>query len=332
MPARTHHGPASTTGTPRAVQIGVAVPTDHHEAAAAPREHTTPWQAHAMAETARWLERCSVEWLGDGDAAEPVLDPRAVKRLRVAIRRVREIVAILVASHDERRADAVDDALGRIARRLGPIRDLDVALAQLAERREATSGDLERAAIDELTGELQRARAKATRRARKRLRRDALADARREAQLALVEALAFGDGAAAARWWDGAGWWRAAVAEAIAADDLDGLHGLRDAARRLRYGLELFGDDAPPAARVLLGPARDLQHALGEHRDRALLELRLHERVARARSRHRVALQRGLECSAVAATGPRSAATQRALAAIDAMRGFAPTALPRARA
>ena len=74
---------------------------------------------------------------------------------------------------------------------------------------------------------------------------------------------------------------RAALAEAMRTGDDAGLHGARIAVKRLRYAIETLGPAEGEAA--LARRARDLQHALGDVHDTALLRDRIGRRVRRLR-------------------------------------------------
>lgn len=287
------------------------------------------WEDHVLAHADQWIARCL-----DAVALDPVhpasdhrLGPRETKRLRTALRRLRGIVDVVVGPVDPRKAAQLDRQLARLARRLGAIRDLDVALALLSERREASGSDLERAALDELCGELVRARIEAAARARKRLRGDATAEVTAQVRAALVDRLALPCGDTPGQWWSTHAHSWPALPESVLPDDLDGLHALRSAARRIRHAIELFDEHAPIDARAWLDHARALHRSIGEHRDHALLVARLDQRIARARGRQRIALLRGLEASAIAATAPRAVCLQRVREAIMAARASRPAGL-----
>ena len=57
-------------------------------------------------------------------------DPLAVHRARVATRRLREVLPVVAP---DRRGRALERAARRVTRALGPVRELDVALATLTE-------------------------------------------------------------------------------------------------------------------------------------------------------------------------------------------------------
>lgn len=308
--------PARAPISPRAVQL--AKPAD------------VPWENHVLAQADRWITRCvDATAIDHAVHHEPSvgLAPREVKRLRTGVRRLRAIVDVVIAPLDARRAAELDRRLARLVRRLGPIRDLDVGLAMLAERREASQSDLERAALDELCAEMIRARTKAVARASKRLRDDATTTVTAQVRAVLVDALALPPRDAAALWWSTHRHRWPALPDAVVPEDLEALHALRTAARRICYALELFDEGAPVDARAWLDHVRALHRSIGEHRDRALHVERLDHRIARARDRERIALLRGLEASVIAATAPRAVCLQRVREAITAARASRPAAL-----
>jgi CHAD domain-containing protein len=284
------------------------------------------WREHVLAHADKWIGRCVAAATGDDADAAPPLGPRDVKHLRTGIRRLRAVVDLALAPADADAAEGIDRRLARLARRLGVIRDLDVALGLLSQRREASSSDLERAALDELCGELARARTKAVARATKRLRGDAVAIAMSEARAALALHLDADAAERARQWWS----MHAPMLSLPDADgerDLEILHAARATARRIRYALELLGGHAPHRATTQLGQVRALQDAIGAHRDHALLVQRLEARIARARDRHRIALLRGLEASAIAMSGPRTECSRRVREVLTAARASMPAAL-----
>jgi CHAD domain-containing protein len=245
------------------------------------------------------------------------LDERAVRRLRTALRRQRALVRA-TASVGPSDTD-LDRALRRLGKRLGTVRDLDVALAGLATRRAAAGSDLERAALDELEQRLAKRRIAALRRATSRLDEADIAAAADMLRGHVAEILGRGQIDVLAQQW-----WNLAHAELLAALDhadgdeheLEALHRIRIAARVVRYGLESFDAVAPADARAWLDDVLTLQRAIGKHRDAALLHEGLRERAERASKRGHIALARGLEASVIAARIDRDAAFTAVHAAV----------------
>jgi CHAD domain-containing protein len=260
------------------------------------------WTEHACHHIDRWIARLV--------GADTVQGARDVRRVRTAVRRLRTIVAA-VAGHGATAHRDLDRALRRVAKRLGAVRDLDVAIACLDARRRDCDADLELAAIDELAAKLLRQREHALARAKRRLRADTIATVVAELRLFVASAITDRDGPTlAAQWWGTAfDRLRAAVNGLANANldqnddghDLEGLHRVRIAARTLRHGIGFFDGVLPPEAQAWPDRVGALQRCLGEHRDAALFHARLVRRIDRATARGRLALSRGLDRGRAAA-------------------------------
>ncbi len=285
------------------------------------------WTEHACDHVDRWLRRLA--------AADGPSDARSVRHRRTALRRLRlilRVTAITSVEDAEETQEAwrnADRSLRRLTRRLGAVRDHDVALGLVAARRDASTSELECAALEELAGRIGRRRQRAWDYAARRLDDDALREAVESVRLCVAAAVTQGSpDALARRWWHAA---HAQLAQALDATDddlIERLHAIRIAAREIRYGLELFDDTAPPAAAVLLLPCIAAQQAIGAHRDLAGFHTALTARGARASRRGRVALARGLE-SAVVATAVRcDEARQRATSGFAQLRALVSATAP----
>ena len=273
--------------------------------AVVPASSTAPepsaWIEHVHAHLEHWCVRVVPP---DGP-----LDANRVRRLRTALRRLRAAAHWVSDDTESSARDAVDHALRRITRRLGAVRDADVALAGIARRHEVCSSDLERAALEQIEQGLRHQRDRALRRAVRRLDQASIEPALAGLRELIAPAIRGAPPSALARQW-----WSATIAVLLDALqptdratqdgaeelDLDVLHAIRVAARRLRYGLEFFADAAPAEAAHWRPVVTELQRALGDHRDAALLHEQLAARVERAARRGHVALQRGLEASVIA--------------------------------
>lgn len=303
------------TGDARASRRAVGAPAEAARLTPDAPAVATPWTDMACRHIDRHVAKV-VAPTGPLDAAD-------VRRLRTAIRRLRAIVDCM--AHGGRRGDRreLDRALRRLMKRLGDVRDADVALAAIGTRRRHCGSDLELAALDELAAWHLARRERAFARAVRRLDGDAITEAMAAVRLFVATSITECDPEVSARrWWlatrtalDGA------IAHAPNDGDLETLHALRIAARRVRHGLDYFGTAAPIEALALHADAVAVQRALGAHRDAALFHARLEARIDRATRRGHVALQRGLESSAIAARADRLAAFDRAGAAVAQLRG-----------
>jgi CHAD domain-containing protein len=173
-------------------------------------------------------------------------------------------------------------------RTLGPVRELEVDVAWVR----AALGRLDaevRVAAEELLMRLERrlvrARGRTTRaasavrvaRVRRAVERSLLNTARRVAEEPRpMERLTAAVFAARERA-------RAVLPEALRSGDDPRLHAARIAVKRLRYAIETLGPREADAA--VVRRARDLQHALGDVHDAAVLRERIRRRATRLRAR-----------------------------------------------
>jgi len=209
-------------------------------------------------------------------------DVRAVHLARVASRRLREALAVAEAAGGRKDAARVRRAVRRVTRALGPVREIDVALAEFdrVSARQAwapgTSGAIRRS--------LEAARAARRREMRRRVGRigrgtlrarltrlaDAVAD--RGGALDVQRAVADRLARRADR----------VLEEAAACGTLyavDRLHALRIAVKQLRYTLEIAEAGGGPLVGPVLGVLKSAQQRLGRLHDVQVL-LSLLERAA----------------------------------------------------
>ncbi|HWB75088.1 MAG TPA: CHAD domain-containing protein [Nannocystaceae bacterium] len=241
------------------------------------------WCEHARAHAAKWIDR-----VRDGselDAAEHT------RKLRVAIRRVRALLRVI----GEPDSPPADRNLRKRGRRLGALRDLDLALEHAVAARALSGSTLQHTALEELEAWLARRRTSALAAARGGsedvgVELDAFALA--IATLADDEprAHALASSALQSLASELAATLDASVGEA----ELERLHAMRIAARRLRYVAELFEPLLDEHHRELLARARDLQRAIGSHRDAAIWHVTIGERIAKAEGRGHLTFARGL--------------------------------------
>jgi CHAD domain-containing protein len=208
------------------------------------------------------------------------VDPEFVHDMRVAIRRLRTAIEVLADAYAPEPSDSFANDLRWVARALGRVRDLDVALERVAAM-VAEAPLLERPALTIFAQSL------ALDRARARLRLIERLDSER-----------FASFVAAARAWVSAGppaassapsggapaytagprivarWARVmedAYEHAEKTADAKDLHALRIAAKKARYAIEYFGDlegsESMRRAKRIAG----LQDFLGEHQDSVML-------------------------------------------------------------
>jgi CHAD domain-containing protein/predicted phosphodiesterase len=232
----------------------------------------------AIGDAARLLARAS------RDRDDPV---EATHDARVATRRLFAAVDLFGAMIPEGKAASTVEALRAIRKRLGRVRDADVALELLesatsespdapgaAVAREALVRDREERERDRVRG-LALARRKGLHRKLKKLARYAGESSGRGVAERLTEI------AAAAR---------SALDDALADGARpEALHAFRVAVKRLRYALEAAAA-IDPAADALARTLAEVQDAIGEGRDRAALARRLGEEARRLETEGRAAL------------------------------------------
>jgi CHAD domain-containing protein len=200
----------------------------------------------------------------------------AVHDMRTATRRLRTAIELHGHEAPRKRWAAVEDELKRVSRRLGAVRDLDVLLEKLGESTADHPGHLqaedvkplrdawraERAVTARrLKDELDRRRfSRAIERARRLVRRGGAGDSpasRAEADRVATQAPGL--------IWDAFGAVLAYEVDARSADPA-AIHGLRIAAKKLRYTLEAFEDALEPGA-TLIADVKALQDAAGSMHD-----------------------------------------------------------------
>ncbi|HST88094.1 MAG TPA: CHAD domain-containing protein [Ktedonobacterales bacterium] len=205
-------------------------------------------------------------------------DPEGVHDMRVATRRMRTMLDVLAGCPDAdgKRLTRTRRRLKKPARLLGAVRDLDVLIAReegYAADHPKDSDDLE-AFHRVLLQRRQRAR-------------DALKvyldGAKLDRILAAVDAFALDDGGAAvagmpavtvAQYAGGAIWARyegvLRLAATAGGGEMDRLHQLRIACKRLRYTLELFERELGASAGMLIAALKRAQDELGALHDGAV--------------------------------------------------------------
>jgi CHAD domain-containing protein len=221
-------------------------------------------------------------------------DERAVHRARVASRRLREVLPIAGAAAPHEGAARVRRDVRAITRALGPVRDIDVSMAVLAEAAAEHGWPADHVTI--VQREFQDERDRLRRRMQGRLAEvsvDRIAERSR----------AIGRSAAQA----GSQWaWRRALASRLRARAArlvetinacgtlyapERLHAVRIAAKKLRYALELARDAAGLPVGPLIATLRNAQQRLGSWRDRHVLAERVRA-VAAGRHPGRAAARR----------------------------------------
>ena len=200
-------------------------------------------------------------------------DGHAIHQARVATRRLREIVPIVIDIRS-RRGERLRRRLKRLGGALGPVRELDVALTLLTTR----AGGKPATAVEALQGHLTERRSAAHDRLR-----EAVDPGRARRLLARLADLVHDRDRASRRGHGGlpgrerrrlargvidrARNLGIAVAEAGAILIVERVHAVRIAAKRLRYALELTGELRLAPTTSLVSRLRAMQDVLGELHD-----------------------------------------------------------------
>ena len=247
-------------------------------------------------------------------------DAEAVRRMRVASRRLRSAVQLFAPWLGKKRRRALERDLKAITAALGPLRDLDVVVGQF---KDATAHDdpLRRAAAEQIGARVSKGHGRARRRAAKAVSQIDIArlrEALRESRRRIIERLTETDDVrpALASLLDGVS------ADAFAKtpvpttlDDRDAVHEVRIIAKRLRYA---HGWVTPvmqhgPGPRRLLKRA---QRAVGDSRDLDLLLERLREHEAAIREEGQVVLADAIGAWRSGAQARRSKVDRKILPAL----------------
>ena len=219
-----------------------------------------------------------------------------VHQMRVATRRIRAYLKAARPALDSEAADSLRAHLAGLARALGEVRDLDVMIDRMHS--EATAlGEPDTAALERLTGQLDRER--------KRARRALIAELDKPDFTTMLAELdrAAADPPVADPWadltqlamleWDRLARGRAKLGAKYGdSPPDDDLHALRILGKRARYSAELLTGNSngeattsgrartrAAAVKRFLVALADLQETLGNHQDASVLEDRLREMV-----------------------------------------------------
>jgi CHAD domain-containing protein len=258
----------------------------------------------------------------DPDSREPVHD------LRVATRRLRAFLSVYEPLLGHKDARKLRRRLRKITRAAGEIRQWDAHLELATPLLPDTHDPLERAALEHVIEWVHAEREQAAANVRDRLsasERRKLAD-RLDAAIDEVCArlLREGDDAAELARRFAAEALREAARRAgppVRGEDVDAMHGVRIAAKRARYALELLRPALDETYRATRRPAKRAQEAIGLHHDAALLQS-LFDGRARALAAHgHPTLSGALEGLAARAAEKRRDAYVRALPWVERWAG-----------
>ncbi len=219
----------------------------------------------------------------------PVLaadDVEAVHDLRVVTRRLEQALVALCPEGLPKPAKRVQRTLRRIRRALGDWRNCDVALGMATDHRRRTRSPRRRSAWNVVRQHLEQRRLEECIRARRKLLGKDLWGFAQRLEGTFRELLpaippqrvqAFVRTAAEGAWTQ----WREAFSRAEAKRDVESVHALRIATKRLRYQVELARELGEVDAEPLLEWCRALQERLGDWHDHQILQQSMAEALAR---------------------------------------------------
>jgi CHAD domain-containing protein len=213
-------------------------------------------------------------------------NPEAIHDTRVQSRRLQQLFNVIFPKPRSGKQRKLIRFLRKVRRQLGQCRTLDVNLDLIAEMPAEAPDAFTRQAWEQFGSYLRVKRKKTIGRARKKLSRHKTTD------FVALSRRCFDRAQAALTSRDNYAWLKGSLRQAecrwakslaLANEDRtpEHLHGVRIAAKRLRYRAELLADFGDPSAKSLVRSLKDLQQKLGSWHDRHLLFRSVAEFVAR---------------------------------------------------
>jgi CHAD domain-containing protein len=230
-------------------------------------------------------------------------DPaEAVHDLRVASRRLRAFGDVFHGVLGGKAHKRTDRALKRVTQAAGAIRDSDVQIALIENRRAVATTEMERVALEYLLEHLERARDLATRRGKEKLRKTDFEALCSSVRTTFEEAIAALPERAPSQRLLAKELLNAFVAKAESAlppedgaEHAGEMHRLRIALKKLRYALELFEPGLGASYDALSARAVALQELLGNHHDLVVLSGLVEEQASGLEAKQRMALAAGMK-------------------------------------
>jgi CHAD domain-containing protein len=199
--------------------------------------------------------------------------PETIHDLRVASRRLQQILRILLPDSDSSAHRKLSRILRKTRRALGACRNLDVSLGLIEKRLEAASSASMRQSWETVRVWLEEKRATEFAKARARLIRCDLIDfiVRVQARLADVQQNPQTADELSERLRDALATWKNALASAQTNPDVKAIHAFRIAGKRLRYRAESLAALGDSSVKPLVRDLKALQDDLGDWHDRFVL-------------------------------------------------------------
>ena len=213
-------------------------------------------------------------------------DPDAVHDVRVWSRRLQQSLVALFPKPRSGKVRKLRRTLRRVRRALGQWRNCDVVLKLASKQQQRTRSREKKQAWGLVRDYLLQRRGDQVARARKKLRRQDLADlvgrieklmvqsgGQQETEALMARLCAGIEGA-----WTK---WQSSLVQAVEARQRSDIHALRIASKTLRYRIELLHDLGDANTQPLLEWLKELQEALGIWHDRQVLYQAMAEAMAR---------------------------------------------------
>ncbi|HLN83554.1 MAG TPA: CHAD domain-containing protein [Candidatus Binatia bacterium] len=200
-------------------------------------------------------------------------DVEVVHNLRVASRRLQQVLQLILPEAKSSARKKVLRTLRKVRRAFGPCRNLDVNLNLVRGRMEKTTAASVRQAWTGVQLWLEERRAGAIETGRAELRQHELVDLIDRLQSLLENT---GEEAESMeRLWertkDASSEWRNALDTAKADPAVQRIHAFRIAGKKLRYRVELLGELGNSSVKPMIGALKSLQDNLGDWHDHAVL-------------------------------------------------------------
>lgn len=209
--------------------------------------------------------------------------PETIHDLRVASRRLQQVLRILLPSADSSANRKLSRVLRKTRRALGACRNFDVSLGLIEKQREGASSASIRQAWETVKIWVEEKRVTGLKLAREQLKRCDVIDfiIRVQTRLDNAHQEPISNGDLAERLQRAVTAWEDALACARADPQVKTLHALRIAGKRLRYRAESLATSGDGSVKRLVRDLRGLQDNLGDWHDRAVLRQHVAEFIER---------------------------------------------------
>jgi CHAD domain-containing protein len=199
--------------------------------------------------------------------------PDTIHDLRVASRRLQQTLRLILAKPKSSTHHKLLRFLRKARRAFGPCRNLDVSIALVGKRRDASAAATLRRAWNAVQEWLEQQRTEAIAHARSELKRHDLIDFISRVQMRFEDIHKQPQAAPLLqRASDALTAWTEALTAAKADPQLEQIHSFRVAGKRLRYRVESLVELGEPSVKPLVQGLKMLQNDLGDWHDRQVLQ------------------------------------------------------------